>query len=127
VQIVRRTADPATGSALAPAAVRGIAARATGSYATGTPTAMTTVRTTRGAATALYGSKVNGASADEPVYLVQELGSFSMQRRSPNGAQHVTSAPAMHFVISATTGQVLDWGIQAPANLQSLGPVTPLS
>jgi hypothetical protein len=88
---------------------------------------MAAVRTTRGAANALYGSDADGASAADPVYLVQELGSFSTHRHSPNGADHVISGNAMHMVISATTGQVLDWGIQAPGDLQSLGPVTPLS
>jgi hypothetical protein len=118
---------PATGSGLTLASVRSIAARAAGSYATATPTAMTAVQTTRGAATALYGSKVSGTAAAEPVYLVQELGSFSAQRRSTNGAQHIISARAMHVVISARTGQVLDWGIQAPGNLRSLGSVMSLS
>jgi hypothetical protein len=118
-------ASPAAGSAVPLTAVRNIAARATTAYATtAAPTSTATVQTTRGAANALYGSDVNDASAAEPVYLVQERGSFSVHRRSPKGAEHVISGNAMHLVISATTGQVLDWGIQGAANLASLGPVT---
>jgi hypothetical protein len=126
-QVVKQ-ATPAAGSALPVTSVRSIAASATTAYATtAAPTSTSTVQTTRGAANALYGSDVNDASATEPVYLVQELGSFSVHRHSPNGAEHVINGKAMHFVISATTGQVLDWGIQDPGNLQSLGPVTALS
>jgi hypothetical protein len=127
-QVVQQ-APAATGSALSLATVRSIAASATTSYATAAaPTSTSTVQTTRGPANALYGSDVNDASAAEPVYLVQELGSFSTSRRPPNGgAAHLTNGNAMHFVISATTGQVLDWGITGAANLAPLGPVTGLS
>lgn len=127
VPLVAQHASPTVASAPTLSAVRSIAAQATGTYAGTKPTAMSAVRTTRGAANALFGSKVGGASASDPVYLVQERGSFSTQRQAPGGAKRDISGSAMHFVISATTGQVLDWGIQAPGNLQSLGAVTALS
>jgi hypothetical protein len=126
---VAQQAPAATGSALSLAAIRSITAGATTSYATtAAPTSTTTVQTTRGSANALYGSEVNGAAAAEPVYLVQELGSFSTSRVSPDGgAVHAINGNAMHFVISATTGQVLDWGITGAVNLAPLGSVTALS
>jgi len=52
-------------------------------------------------ANAFYGSRVTGASAAEPVYLVQELGSFSTQRKSPDGTTHRISGSSMHYTISA--------------------------
>ena len=88
---------------------------------------MSVVQSTRDAANRLSGSTVAGPAGTAPVYLVQELGSFTAHVSSPRNPSVTIKGGAVTFVIDAKTGMVLDWGIQShPEKLRSLGKVTDL-
>lgn len=89
------------------------------------PTAVSTVKTTRGAANQLDGESVGSTELARTVYMVEEFGHFTATGSVPRGYKRFTGN-VLHFVIDAQTGQVLDEGVfkrSAAAGMAKLGKV----
>jgi hypothetical protein len=73
----------------------------------------------------------SGALVDsnQPVYLVQLVGAFTApSARAPSSDSSVPSGKYLTFVVDASDGSVLDWGVSNQSGaLSTLGPVSQLS
>lgn len=120
-------AQPAQSKRAAPTSttLSATAARVAQALGEPNPSSKRYVKTTRGAANGLDGTKVN---TDQTVYKIEMNGAFSVPgAKVPHGKKAPTGTIAT-VTVDATTGEVVDWGIgNSPHDLPKLGNVVTLN